>query len=101
MTSITTSPAYTIADLIDSYSDLLHYVREDAEMHLVAEYDEDDDLCPTKLADRRQAIYDDGGLWRILKAAPQMLEALKFSVTCPDEDEALRVVEAAIATSEQ
>ena len=36
----------------------------------------------------------------LIAAAPELLAALKFSVDCPDEDEALRVVQAAIAKAE-
>lgn len=69
--------SHTIDDLIDVYSDLLHYVREDAEVHLAIEHDEDDDYCPTKLYARGQELYDNAKLWRLLRAAPRMLEYLQ------------------------
>jgi len=37
---------------------------------------------------------------RLMAAAPTMLAALKFSLECPDEEEAMRVVQAAIAQAE-
>ena len=98
-----TAPAYTIADLIDSYSNLLHYVREDAKVHLVAEYDEDDELCATKLYDRRQAIDDDGRLWNRLKAATDLIESAKLVLARwerGDLAEAVRSLGAAIAKAE-
>lgn len=64
---------HIIGDPIDSYSDLLAYVREDAEVHLQIEHGENDELCPTKLYARGQALYDDHKLWRLMKAAPTLL----------------------------
>jgi hypothetical protein len=40
---------HSIDDLVEIYSNLLHYVREDAKAHRAIEHDDDDPWCPLNL----------------------------------------------------
>jgi hypothetical protein len=65
-----------ITDLIEIYGDMLYYVRFDADEHC-CEDECSDDTCPARLCERGQAVYDDHRLWRLMRAAPELLDALQ------------------------
>ena len=66
-----------ITDLIEIYGNMLGYIRQDAEVHDPSEHNDDDEYCPAKLYERGQAVYDNHRLWRLMRAAPELLAALQ------------------------
>lgn len=80
---------HTIGDLISAYSDMLAYMRLDAESHSEADCEPDDDFCPVRIYDEALSIYEDHRLFRLLNAAPGLLEACyaALELRCPDGDD--------------
>ena len=66
---------HTYGDLVEIYGCLLAYINFDSDWH-DCEDECDDEFCSTKLSERGQGVYDDRKPWKLIKAAPEMLEVL-------------------------
>jgi hypothetical protein len=67
--------SHTIGDLLSAYSDMLAYIRLDADDHSEADCEPDNEFCPTRLYQEAIGVYKDHQLFHLLSAAPDLLKA--------------------------